>query len=224
MVDNWDFKPKGLVDQVTQLLTDAILDGSVKEGDKLVETRLQKQFGISRSPIREAFRELEKKGLVVIVPRKGAFVKEVTRIDIEENFPVRAVLEGLAAKLAFERIMDEDINELEKTFKKMEKSVHNNDVKGYWRYHNHFHDQIIEKSKNRVLIDKLTKLRMQSLMYKVTLLYFKEDLQSSFELHKKMFALFKDRTTDPKRIEDFVRNHIDEAKSRFLQYIDQHRF
>lgn len=224
MKNNFEFKPQGLVDQVTQLLTDAILDGAIKEGDQLVETKLQEQFSISRSPIREAFRELEKKGLVVIVPRKGAFVKEVTRTDIEENFPVRAVLEGLSAKLAFERMTRSDVGELEKIFKKMERAAVNSDVKGYWRYHQLFHDVLIEKSKNRTLIDKLGKLRMQSLMYKVTLLYFEEDLQSSYELHKRMMELLTDKETDPEYIENFVRRHIDEAKSRFLRYIDEHKF
>jgi DNA-binding GntR family transcriptional regulator len=224
MNDNFNFKPRGLVEQVLQLLTDAILDGKIKEGDKLVETRLQKQFGISSSPIRESFRELEKKGLVVIIPRKGAFVKEVKRTDIEENFPIRAVLEGLAARLAFERMTPADMDDLEKTFKKMEKAAISNDAKSYWMFHHHFHDQIIEKSNNRVLIEKLEKLRMQSLMYKVTLLYFKEDLQNSYKLHKQMFTFFKDRNTKPKLIGDIIRNHIDEARSRFLRYIDERKF
>jgi DNA-binding GntR family transcriptional regulator len=218
------FKPVGLGDQISEWLTVAILEGTIKEGDKLIEMRLQEQFGISRSPIREAFRELEKKGLVVIVPRKGTFVRKVTRQDIEDQFQVRAVLEGIAARLAFARMKEENLEEIEKTSRKMEKAASGNDVKGYWRYHHLFHDQLIEVSQNRLLIDTLQKIRIQSLMYKVANLYYKEDLKGSIELHKKMLDLIKDRKTDPKYIEDFVRDHIEKAKPRFLRYMDEDTF
>lgn len=218
------FKPVGLVDQISEWLTDAILDGSIKEGDRLIEMRLQEQFGVSRSPIREAFRELEKKGLVVILPRKGTFVRKVTRNDIEEQFPVRAVLEGLAARLAFERMKADDLEEIQKAYKKMEKAVSGNDVKGYWRYHQLFHDQLIEVSQNRLLIDTLQKIRIQSLMYKVASLYYREDLKGSIELHRKILKLIKDRESDPQYIEDFVRDHIEKAKPRFLRYMDEDTF
>jgi len=224
MKGNQQFKPIGLVDQITEWLTGAILEGTIKEGDKLIEMRLQEQFGISRSPIREAFRELAKKGLVVILPRKGAFVKKVTRNDIEEQFPVRAVLEGLAARLAFERMKAEDLEEIEKTARKMEKAAAGNDEKGYWRYHHLFHDQLIEVSQNRLLIDTLQQIRIQSLMYKVANLYYKEDLNGALELHKKMLDLIKDRETDPQYIEEFVRGHIEKAKPRFLRYMDEDTF
>ena len=218
------FKPVGLVDQISEWLTDAILDGSIKEGDRLIEMRLQEQFGVSRSPIREAFRELEKKGLVVILPRKGTFVRKVTRNDIEEQFPVRAVLEGLAARLAFERMKADDLEEIQKAYKKMEKAVSGNDVKGYWRYHQLFHDQLIEVSQNRLLIDTLQKIRIQSLMYKVASLYSREDLKGSIELHMKTLKLRKDRESDPLYIEDFVRDHIETAKPMFLRYMDEDTF
>jgi DNA-binding GntR family transcriptional regulator len=91
------FKPLLLAQQVSQVLTDAILDGRLASGEQLVETKLQAEFGISRTPLREAFRELEKRGLVEIFPRRGAFVRQLSRQDIDDNFPVRAALEGLAA-------------------------------------------------------------------------------------------------------------------------------
>jgi DNA-binding GntR family transcriptional regulator len=224
MKTNLQFRPIGLVDQISAWLTNAILDGTIKEGDRLIETDLQKQFGVSRSPIREALRALNKMGLVVINPRRGTFVKKVTRNDIEEQFPIRAVLEGIAARLAFERMKDEDLDEIEKTFQKMEKAKEGNDIKGYWRHHHLFHDQLIDVSKNRMLIDILQQIRIQHLMFKVASLYYREDLQGSFELHKKMLELLRDRKADPEYIEDFVREHIEKARPRFLQYIDEDMF
>ncbi|MFH1090070.1 MAG: GntR family transcriptional regulator, partial [Pseudomonadota bacterium] len=78
-IKKYTFKPSVIGEQISRVLTEAILEGILKGGDQLVELELQKHFGISRSPLREAFRDLEKKGLVVIVPRKGTFVKQITR-------------------------------------------------------------------------------------------------------------------------------------------------
>ena len=75
-----------------------------------------------------------------------------------------------------------------------------------------------------MLIDLLEQIRIQHLMFKVASLYYKEDLQGSFELHKKMLALLKNKNTDPKYVDDFVRDHIEKARPRFLQYIDEDLF
>ena len=79
------FSPQVLTEQISKVLAEAILDGALTPGTKLLETELQQQLGISRSPLREAFRDLEKKGLVVILPRRGTFVREITPRDVQEN-------------------------------------------------------------------------------------------------------------------------------------------
>ena len=107
---------------MSNLLADLILDGTLPPNRQLVETELQKQLGISRSPLREAFRELEKKGLVVIVPRKGTHVREMTRKDIAENFPVRAALEGLAAREAYQRMTPANLREMAEVLGRMKEA------------------------------------------------------------------------------------------------------
>ena len=82
-IKDLEFRPHVLGEQVSRILTEAILEGVLNGGDQLIEAELQSQFGISRSPLREAFRDLEKKGLVVIIPRKGTYVKQVSRKDIQ---------------------------------------------------------------------------------------------------------------------------------------------
>jgi len=73
-----EFRPSVLGDQVADIIAQAIMDNELEGGQKLIEAEIQKQFGVSRSPIREAFRTLEKKGLVDIIPRRGTFVRKVT--------------------------------------------------------------------------------------------------------------------------------------------------
>lgn len=112
-IRQYSLKPGGLVGQISEKLTQAILGGNFDGGMQMVETELQKQFGVSRSPIREALRDLEKKGLVEIIPRRGTFLKKVTHKDVEDIFPVRAVLEGLAAREACHNLTEEEHDDLE---------------------------------------------------------------------------------------------------------------
>ena len=94
-------RPLLILEQVIERLTDEIIKGKIQTGSQLVEIDLQKRFGISRTPLREAFRELERLGFVTIIPRRGAFVKKLTRQEVIDIYEMRSVLEGLAARLAF---------------------------------------------------------------------------------------------------------------------------
>ena len=215
-----EFKPHVLGEQVSQILTEAILEGLLKGGDQLVEAELQKQFGVSRSPLREAFRDLEKKGLVVIVPRKGTYVKQISRKDIEENFPVRAVLEGLAAREAHPNMTDQIMEALSGALSKMETAVESGDTKSYWRNHLEFHDIFIKASHNEVLINILQTLRMHSLWHRFSYQYYQEDLKRSLAVHKTIFTLFQKRDTDIDELGNLVQEHIQTALVTFLAYLD----
>jgi len=216
-----DFRPDVLGERVSRILTEAILEDVLKGGDQLVEAELQKQFGISRSPLREAFRDLEKKGLVVIIPRKGTFVRRITRKDIEENFPVRAVLEGLAAQEAYQKKTGEVLKEMAQALDKMTTAVKKNDTKAYWENHLVFHDIFIRASGNDILINILKTLRMHSLWYRFSYQYYKENLQRSLAVHQKIFDLFEDQDADKTEIGNLVQKHIQIAYQRFLAYLDE---
>jgi len=220
-VKGLEFKVQGLAEKVSETLSQAILEGILKGGDRLVEVNLQERFGISRSPLREAFRDLEKKGLVVIVPRKGTFVKKVTRKDIEENFPVRASLEGLAAKLAFKNMTTERLETLKEAFQNMKASADTKDAKAFMENHLIFHEIFIKASDNDVLIRILENLRMHSMWYRFSYQYYKEDFKKSLSTHRRIMALFRNKQTDPKAIEEMVARHIEAGMERFLVYLEE---
>jgi DNA-binding GntR family transcriptional regulator len=220
-IKNLEFKPHVLGEQVSHILMEAILEGVLRGGDQLVEVELQKQFGVSRSPLREAFRDLEKKGLVVIIPRKGTYVKQVNRKDIEDNFPVRAVLEGLAAREAHPNMTDQIIEALSRALEKMETAVGISDTKAYWRNHLEFHDIFITASHNEVLISILKTLRMHSLWYRFSYQYYQEDLGRSLAVHRQIFDLFREKQTDSIKIKALVQDHIQTAFETFLAYMDE---
>lgn len=220
-IDTQNFRPDVLADQVSRVLTDAILKGRLKGGDRLMEQKLQEQFGISRSPLREAFRDMEKKGLVVIIPRKGTYVRRITREDIEENFPVRAVLEALAAKQAYPRMTPENLDEMSQALLYMERAVKENDTKAYWKSHLEFHESFIKASSNNVLINLLKTLRMHSLWYRFSYQYYQEDLQKNLTVHQKIFDLFRNQHSDPYELEALVKNHIEVANEKFIEYLKE---
>ena len=105
---------KPLRELVFETLREAIASGRLKPGQRLMELQLAEDLGVSRTPVREAIRQLELEGLVVMVPRKGAYVAELSLRDMAEVFEMRAALDGLAAALAAERITEEEIDFLER--------------------------------------------------------------------------------------------------------------
>ncbi|NNK94604.1 MAG: GntR family transcriptional regulator [Desulfobacterales bacterium] len=214
-------RPVGLGAQVAETLTMAILEGEFKGGDQLVEQDLQSHFGVSRSPLREAFRELEKKGLVDIIPRRGTFVKRISRADIEENFPVRAALEGLAARLALAHISEGDLVQMHAVLKRMKSAVKASDTKTYYTQHLVFHELFIQFSANKLLIATLDALRMQSLWHRFSYQYYLEDLQKSFQVHQEIYELFRDPNVDPEKVRTLVEDHINMALGRFIDYLQE---
>ena len=93
-----NYKP--LRDVVFENLREAILEGHLKPGQRLMEVQLAEQLGVSRTPVREAIRKLELEGLVVMLPRKGAYVANMSLKDIIDVLEIRSSLEGLAAYLS----------------------------------------------------------------------------------------------------------------------------
>lgn len=204
------FRPKLLTEQVSQVLMEAILNGSIAPGQQLIEIELQNLLGVSRSPLREAFRDLEKKGLVVIVPRRGAFVKAITKVDVQENFPVRASLEGLAAREAHPKLGEAELGRMAAALKGMQAAGELKDSKAYRENHQVFHDTFINASGNQLLVELLQNLRMHRIWYFVSFRYH-QDIRTAMEVHSKIFDLFQDRDAGPDLVEQVVRNHIEEA-------------
>jgi DNA-binding GntR family transcriptional regulator len=215
------FRSVTLVDQIANALKDDILTGSLKGGDQLLEDSLKNEFDISRTPLREAFRILEKEGLVEILPRRGTFVKRITKQDIKENFPVRAILEGLAARLAYANLTQQDINEMEEVLEYMKEAVQRKDFIDFAKHHLSFHEIFINASGNETLIALLHNLRMHTLWHRYTHHYYKEDFRNSLKIHQRIIDLFKEKKVPAEEIEKVVRQHIEIALGPFLKAMEK---
>lgn len=170
-----------LRDVVFNTLRQAILRGELKPGERLMEIQLANKLGVSRTPIREAIRKLELEGLVLMIPRRGAEVAEITEKSLRDVLEVRRALEELSVKLACERITEEQIEELKVAAKEFERVLKNGDVTAYAEADVKFHDIIYYATDNQRLIALLYNLREQMYRYRVE--YLKRT-----EVHEKLLA------------------------------------
>src|SRR5512132_98295 len=140
-----------LREEVRDHLMKEILDGHLAPGDRIVETRIAQQFGVSQGPVREALRDLELFGFVVCSPFRGTQVRKISTEDLLEIYPIRAALEGVAAKAAATRIDEATLKHLEGLIATMRKAARRNDGSAHAHADFSFHEAIIKASGNRML-------------------------------------------------------------------------
>ena len=199
-------RPKSLVSFIAEDLEKKILNGTLKQGQRLIEAELCRSYGVSQTPLREALRILESHGYVTHEPRKGAFVTEITIDEIEEIFRIRANLESLATYLAIKRCTPEVISELKKIHQKMIRVAAQKDVKAYIALNFKFHESIINASQSGRLIQMIQTFVKQTDRFRLDILKFPEMLKSSIEAHEKVIQLFE--SGDAEKAERMRRDSI----------------
>ena len=171
-MEDYQFLP--LRDVVFNTLRQAILRGELKPGERLMEIRLANQLGVSRTPIREAIRMLELEGLVIMIPRKGAQVAQITEKDLNDVLEVRLGLEELATRFACERIRSEALGDLYRASRKFESLLETDDLQALAKADVEFHDIIYQATDNARLVQLLNNLREQMYRYRIEYLKKKE--------------------------------------------------
>lgn len=156
-----------LRDVVFRTLRQAILRGELKPGERLMEIQLANKLGVSRTPIREAIRKLELEGLVLMIPRKGAEVAEITEKSLRDVLEVRRALEELAVKLACEKITEDQIQDLKDAAEEFKETLKDRDITRIAEADVKFHDVIYMATDNQKLIQLLNNLREQMYRYRV---------------------------------------------------------
>ena len=200
-----NYKP--LRDVVFESLRTAILEGKLKSGQRLMEVQLAEQLGVSRTPIREAIRKLELEGLVIMLPRKGAYVADLSFKDLIDVLEIRASLEGLAASLASGRRRDEDIEGLEKLAREFEESVKSGDIEEVLKKDVEFHEYIFSLANNKKLHQIINSLWEQVHRFRVTYVSDYEASLSLVEEHNKILEAIKEGNCELAKI--YATEHIE---------------
>lgn len=192
--------------KIFNILRQQILDGKYLPGDSLIEIKLAEELGVSRTPIREAIRQLELEGLVSSIPNKGVIVKGITEKDIEDIYTLRMVLEGLAAKWAAEKMSSEEIEELKNKFELMEFYTLKSDLEQVARLNTEFHEIIFRATKSGVLQHILTDFQYYVQWARYRSLKSPGRAQKALEEHKLILAAFINH--DSEGAENSVTRHI----------------
>lgn len=197
-----------LRDQVKSYLTGAILSGIYKPGERLVETRIAQQLGVSQAPVREAIRELELLGLLKSEPFRGASVRQLSTDELLEIYPVRAALEGVAARAAATRLTEDDFVHLAELLGKMLAAAATTDQRGFAEYNVAFHRVIVEASGNRTLINLWNTLQLSTWTL-FSVMHSGHDIMELATRHRVVLEALRAR--DPLRAEQAIHSHLEEV-------------
>ena len=201
--------------RVFNRIRDDILSGKYKEGEELREVAIGDELGVSRTPVREAFRQLELEGLIQIVPNKGAYVTGITVKDVKDIYMIRSKLEGLCAYWATFRITEEQMEELEENIylsKFHAKKGHSEQIA---ELDNRFHEILYEACNSKMLEHQLRDFHDYVLrVRKKTLSQFKRSTESTKE-HEMIFEAIKNK--QPQEAERLANLHIINAYKNMVQ-------
>ena len=182
---------------VSEALRQAIKDGVLKPGERLMEIQLAEELGVSRTPIREAIRKLELEGFVVMVPRRGAYV----------------------AGLAAERITPDELEYLERILVEINEYIDNDQFDKIVDADIRFHDVLYHASRNQRLVDILNNLREQMLRFRSISMHYPGRLAATWEEHRQMVENIADHNSAMAR--KVAKKHMENSERTLLKGIRQ---
>lgn len=214
---NMDDEYLPLRDVVFNTLRQAILTGEMKPGERLMEIHLANKLGVSRTPIREAIRKLELEGLVIMIPRRGAEVAQITWKNLKDVLEVRRALDVLAIEMACERMEKEELAQLYKACETFKEATATNDARVIAQADVAFHDIIVESTRNNRLMQLVNNLSEQ--MYRYRFEYIKDFSQHErlVEEHRIIYESIVNK--DKETAAEAAKTHIDNQKKAIIRQI-----
>ena len=206
-----------------EYIKDAIILGKYEPGMRLGEETLAKELNISRTPIREAIKQLEAEGLVVPLKR-GVGVRNFTKEDIREIYDLRSLLESYAASQAAMNRTDADLDELKLANELYEEAIQDNlqsdmvRIRKVVRVNQQFHEAIVSAAKNRHLHFHISKVIVVPLVFRSFYWYTDFQLQQSLEVHKIIFEAIENK--EPERARIAMHEHIFQGRDNVLKHLD----
>ena len=208
-----------MAETVAERLRALIISGQVPPGTTLRLAPLAEQLGVSIMPVREAFRLLEAERLVVVTPRRGAVVAELSIDDIEETYAVRVALEGLAARHATERLTAADLADIGDLFEQMAKAKELNDLQAFISADREFHMRLYASSGREHLVRMISELENRSRRYSTYVYGAWQPLDIALRAHRPLLDAIE--AGDPALVEERTREHMSAAGARLLASVQR---
>jgi len=209
-------QPLVLYQEVAERIRQKIYSSDLKPGESIDEQALAESFGISRTPLREALKVLHSEGLVVLKPRRGCFVAELTEQDLDEIFPVMALLEGRCAYDAVRKAKPADLKRLDDIQAKLEKFAAAGDIERYYEQNYIFHSEVQKLAGNLWLQKTVGDLRKFLKFMRGRQLNLPGRLQDSLQEHRLIMAAFHHQ--NPAAAEKIMHDHLLAQRQALAEY------
>lgn len=210
---------KPLRELVCENIRQAIIDGTFSPGERLMEIQLADEMGVSRTPVREAIRKLELEGFVVMIPRRGTYVADISIKDITEIYEIRTSLDVLAAGLAAERIEDEELERLNRYLVEISKYVPIMNMDKIVELDSAFHDVLYQASRNERLCSIIGNLREQLTGIRGRSMSYPGRLAQTMEEHRALVDAIAERNVEKSR--KAARTHIENAEKTLMRSLER---
>ena len=208
--------------RVFHRIREDILSGKYKENDELKEMTIGEELGVSRTPVREAFRQLELEGLIQIIPNKGAYVTGITKKDVKDIYMIRSLLEGLCAAWATENISEELMEELEENVYLADFHVQKDHFEQVAQLDNRFHEILYIASGSKQLEHRLRDFHQYVARIRKRTLATKERSIASNNEHRMIMEAMKEK--DAKKAQELANMHMINAYENMIKngYFDNY--
>ena len=202
--------------KIYEHLREQLLSGKIQPHQHLIEAKIARDIGTSRTPVREALHSLELEGLIESIPRVGYVVKPISEQEVEEICEIRAAIEGLAARWAMEKAHEKLVIELEKNISIAEDKVSKGDVRAFVDMDAKFHEIISKFSGSQRLLELAQTLRRHMLRYRIQSIYLVDNVLMAIDGHKGILRAIEKRNLG--EVNKAIQRHMEQSKEDILRY------
>jgi DNA-binding GntR family transcriptional regulator len=210
-----------IADTIRERIEQMIVTGEFADGERLDEVKLAEQFGVSRTPLREAFQSLAASGLLTLEARRGAFIRHPDFVELVEMFEVMAELEAMCGFRAARRVSEQQMRDIGRTIEACEAAIAKGDFDEYYRENETFHHLLYEASGNRFLAREAARLHKRLKPYRRMQLRANGRMPQSMREHRAIYAALE--KSDPKAAAATLRQHVAIQGERFNDLMASYR-
>ena len=208
--------PKSIRQKIYDHLREQLLNGEIPPHEHLVEAKIAKEIGTSRTPIREALHSLELEGLIESIPRVGYVVKAINEDEVEQICEIRVAIEGIGARWAMEKGPQKLIEDLKRNISMSEEKAAQGDPKAFVELDAQFHETIAKLSGSKRLQELGQTLRRHMLRYRIQSIYLTENVSRAIQGHKGILEAMEKGSLE--EVNKAIKVHLEQSKKDILRY------
>jgi len=209
-------KDKTIRRKIYEYLREQLLSGEIAPYQHLIEAKIAKEIGTSRTPVREALHSLELEGLIESIPKVGYVVKPISENEVEEICEIRAAIEAVAARWAMEKTYKKLVEELKKNISLSEDRVSKGEVRAFVDMDAQFHEIISKFSGSQRLLELAQTLRRHMLRYRIQSIYLIDNVLRAIDGHKGILRAIERRNLEG--VNRAIQQHMEQVKKDVLRY------